>query len=322
MAYITGNGSSFQNLWNDLGDVNGQLVSQPASIAWGNSSEPRLDVFAVSSTEKTVYGRRLVEDGWGGWEKFGTRAASQPVLCYTDDDRIDVWTTREDSHDIMHYYWDPRSQEFTLPSAGPDTSSGPVATAPGVSCGNNTHVDLVWYDHDSGILRYNVHEKDTRWEKAQRFDGEFIGDPAIFRFQDDRVDFFGVQADHRVYHLSHTGGALKGLTLIGGNVTSVPSVISQKSGEFDVVALGSSGTVQHAHYDGTVWSEWEDLPFQAVSACEVVLYMDYIILLALGKKEVQFASWISKGESEWADSVEVKSIGGNPSLDFFIRDEE
>jgi hypothetical protein len=46
---------------------------------------------------------------------------------------------------------------------------------------------------------------------------------------------------------------------LGGVVTSAPAVCSQRSGLLDVFARGANGALMHKSWNGTVWSDWEDL---------------------------------------------------------------
>ena len=46
---------------------------------------------------------------------------------------------------------------------------------------------------------------------------------------------------------------------LGGVITSAPAACSQASGLLDVFARGTNGALLHKSWDGTSWSEWEDL---------------------------------------------------------------
>ena len=46
---------------------------------------------------------------------------------------------------------------------------------------------------------------------------------------------------------------------LGGAISSAPAACSQTSGLLDVFARGANGTVVHKSWNGTSWSEWEDL---------------------------------------------------------------
>ncbi|KAH8652914.1 hypothetical protein BGZ61DRAFT_374520 [Ilyonectria robusta] len=329
IMHRSGNGSSFtDSSWEDLFDTTGTF-SQPAAIAWKPEGKDRLDVFALSSSERTIYGRHFQDGNWSDWEEIASGADSQPVLCKVADNRIDMWTTDLESHNITQNDWIVEKDGFwsTLDGDGKFNSSdtGPARSAAGIACRDyNIAHDIAWYDRDNGSLWYRFYKDRDGWSTPKDFGGHFIGDPALASFANypQRLDFFGVQENHQVYHFSRTGDEDSELETLGGNVTSTPAVVSPFRGVIDVVALGRDGRIKHVHYNGSAWAgEWEDLGVSASAAPQVVMFNGWVVLMALGKNEVRYASWKSEGESAWADLVKMESLPDvTPSLDFFEED--
>lgn len=331
LEYNVGDGVTFNKEWEDLGETVGKLISQPASMAWEVDGKPRLDVYALSSSENSVQGRHRQDGAWSDWEDFGSGGGSQPIICKVADDRIDLWITDVADRNIMHRFWVPESDEYSAqdeeqqfqPAAGLE-DTGPTASAPGAVCRDDKfYHDLVWYDREDNSLWHRVYSNDDGFSVPYHFDGDFIGDPVLVTFDDNpiRIDFYGVQENREVYHFRKENDEYSGLETLGGNVTSVPSVISPSEGVYDVVALGADGLLKHIHYDGSAWAKnWEDLGVAAISAPLAVLYDSKIVLFALGSDGVQLASWESGGEDSWADLVDMKPLNGDPSLEFFVAD--
>ncbi|KAJ4198462.1 hypothetical protein NW755_001146 [Fusarium falciforme] len=295
-------------------------------MAWKPDGKDRLDVFALSSQDRTIYGLHLQDGNWSGWEEIASGADSQPILCKIADNRIDMWTTDLESHNITQNDWIIEKNSFWSTSDGNGkfrtSDTGPARSAPGIVCRDyNITQDIAWYDRDSGSLWYRFYTDDDGWFKSRDIGGHFIGDPALVSFVNypQRLDFFGVGEDHQVHHFSRTGDEDSKLEALGGNVTSTLAVVSPSKGVMDAVALGRDGRIKHIHYNGSAWAdEWEDLGVSASAAPKVVIFNGWVVLIALGKHEVRYASWKSEGESSWADLVKFKSLPGvTPSLDFF-----
>ncbi|KAL2693531.1 hypothetical protein Neosp_000091 [[Neocosmospora] mangrovei] len=328
IQHRSGNGSSFDDSsWEDLSKIS--TLTQPVAIAWKPNNTDRLGVFSLSYQDRKVYGLYLQDGNWSEWEEIAFGADSQPILCQVEENRIDMWTTDLESHNITQNHWVVGENRFWSQSQGNGkfrpSIHGPAKSAAGIVCRDHRDSDIwhdvSWYDRDNSSLLYSFYNGTSDWSKPRRFGGHFIGDPVLVFFANNpqRLDFFGVGEDHQVYHLSLTGDEYSKLEALGGNVTSTPAVVSPRNGVMDVVALGRDGRIKHMHYNGSAWEdEWEDIGVSASAAPQVVFFNGRVVLFALRKDEVQYASWESEGESSWADLVKMKSLPGViPSLDFF-----
>ncbi|KAI6777895.1 uncharacterized protein J7T54_001552 [Emericellopsis cladophorae] len=93
--------------WTDLGQIpRGNMVAQPVAISWEPNGDTRLDVFALSSNNGTVYTRyRRDKDGqWSDWAAIGDGVGSRIVACRPGSERIDLFALDADSGDIVHNY--------------------------------------------------------------------------------------------------------------------------------------------------------------------------------------------------------------------------
>ncbi|KAK7428393.1 hypothetical protein QQZ08_005012 [Neonectria magnoliae] len=332
IAYTSHNGTSWDD-WIDLGQPKGDLTSQPAAIAWQSKTYniPRVDVFAVSSSEKTVYGRRLENDSWSAWDDMGPNAGSQPILCKVYDDRIDIWSTDASDHEISHNWWMSWMDDPTWYTEGGAWQSQPLdtaASAPGVVCRDTDIIhDIIWYDRDESLVWHQQwNEADQKWLDPQSFHGSFVGDPTVVSFSDDseRLDFFGVQEDNEMYHFSWSSSdGHSSLKSLGGNITSVPSVVSLSKGTYDVVALGNNGTLLHTSYDGSEWSDWDDTGIEAESAPLAVSVDDQVFVFALGKDgDLVCTTMDVSVKMKWTKSASKKtSLGGDLSRKYYVQED-
>ncbi|KPM41705.1 hypothetical protein AK830_g4863 [Neonectria ditissima] len=332
IAYITNNGSSWDD-WIDLGEPKGDLISQPAAIAWQSKTYeiPRVDVFAVSSSENTVYGRRLENDSWSAWDDLGPNAGSQPILCKVYDDRIDIWSTDSSDYNITHNWWLSQLDDPTWYTEGgtwQPQDFGTAASAPGVVCRDTDIIhDVVWYDRDDSMVWHEQwNEADQKWLDPQSFDGTFIGDPTVVSFSDDseRLDFFGIQENNEMYHFSWSSSdGHSSLKSLGGNITSVPSVVSLSKGTYDVLALGNKGTLQHASYDGSDWSDWDDTGIEAQSAPLAINVDDQVLVFVLGEDSQLVCTTMDVSvKMKWTKSSATKtSLGGDLSREFYVQED-
>lgn len=323
--------SSWDSEWTDLGhpDESGELISQPAAVAWfHNGDEPRLDMMAVNSNGNTVYGRHLTDDpsnDWSDWENLGSGLAS-PVFTCKIGDRIDMWGIDEVDSDVIHDWW---WTDDTWAMEGQDWQNQNIAqssSSPAVLCREEVSHDVAWYERSRSRV-WHSHWDDSWSSSPKSYTGDFAGDPTLFSFSDDldHFVFFGIQEDSQMYHWSWSGSSrsYSDMETLGGNLTSVPSVISLSRGAYDVVATGVNGKLQRLHYDGSDWAgDWEELDFEAHSAPLVVSFGGRVIIFALGKDgKMMAASLDVNADSEkWADKVEVEEFGDKFSTKFFVRD--
>ncbi|KPM42093.1 hypothetical protein AK830_g4459 [Neonectria ditissima] len=282
----------FPTTWHDLGATAGKIISQPAAIAWKLNGTPRLSIFASASL-----------------------TTSQPVLCRVGDgadQRIDLWVTDADSHEIKQQSWDVDADSWAVDDGFADINgTGPARTAPAVFCRrNNVKHDVVWYGReDGGALWYRGYNSTSRkWEEPRDFGGKFLGDPALFTQakRQGRLDFFGVQDNHEVYHFSRTDDEFSELESLGGNVTSTPSIVGSVTGlagTFDMVALGSDGNTRHMYYDQTSQSnKWENIYLTSIGAPALAMHGRYTIVLLLLREDGIYWATTSAGGS-WVGVV-------------------
>jgi len=320
------------DLWFDVGDIKSKFSSQPAAVAWAHDGQPRLSVFAVSSADNAVYGSYLQDEEWSAWEQVGPNAGSQPVLCQVGNgtkEYIDMWVTDSESHEVMQQYWDVDKDRWSVYDGFAYTNgTGPASTAPAVACRDDDTYDVVWYGrNDGGALWHRGYNSTIReWGEPRGFGGSFVGNPALFAQEQSpqRIDFFGVQDNHEVYHFTRNGTEFSELHSLGGNVTSTPSVTGSVAGgnyTMEVVALGSDGYVRHQQYNGSAWYEdWENLNLSAVGAPLLTKWDGTLNVLFLLREDGLYYSTIEDGETNWIGKMTMSPIGGSPSLGFFGDD--
>lgn len=212
---------------------------------------------------------------------------------------------------------------------------GPAASAPGVCCRDSTiFTDLVWYTRSDGRLMHSQYNRggNGEWSNPRSIGGNFIGSPVVYTTSDDpeRFDFFGVQADNELYTFtwrssrSNSDGDYSNLNSLGGSIASQPSVVSVAEGVYDVVALGTDGSVKHQHHNGTAWREdWEDLDIKAMSAPQVMEFDGMIWLFSVNRDGQLQASNMedNEGRATWRGQLTTENLGGEIELDFLLAED-
>ncbi|KAI9154864.1 hypothetical protein HJFPF1_07423 [Paramyrothecium foliicola] len=328
----------------DLGETPGKLISQPSSFSWKvKETIPRLDVFAVSSPDFSVYRRHYSNaENWTEWEYEGSDIGSSVSICGPFSGKMDVWSTSQVNHGIYHDWWYQKpDKEISRSGLRGNTSEhgkmsegengwkevhelGEANSALAVVCRpTDIQADVLWYDRSrSKVVHSAWNQSNTRWSNQQAFDGEFIGNPTVFSFDDQNWDFFGVQTDKKLYHLSWKtwDGGYSKLEDIGGSIASTPAAVSLKAGTIDLVALGTDGNLWHTSFDGDDWaSEWEDLGIEARSAPTAIVHDKQVYITAV-TKDNRLLSWFRSAEDinvKWKDSFEREDLGGDMSLEYF-----
>lgn len=334
ITYKFMNESKWDEEWTDLGKPDGTIISQPTAVAWEMEGVPRLDIFVVSSYEKTVYGRHLANDSWSDWRSFGPNAGSQPVLCQPYDGRIDLWSTDAKNNDISHNWWmvpvDPPKDKKSNPKWYTDKGSwqlarlGSAASAPGVVCRESSIIhDVAYYDKEEGHVWHHQWHKKKGWLNKQSFKGAFVGDPTLVTFPDapERVDFFGLQDDDKLYHYSWTtDDGFSSLYDIGGSIASVPTVISLNKGTYEMLALDTNGTVMYQHYDGSEFAdEWKDLGVKAQAAPLATRYDGKVYIFMVDTDgQMTVATLAEEGiDGTGNQAFEAKELGGEMSEEYY-----
>ena len=349
IAFRKYNGSGWAG-WDDLGKTTTELISQPSSHAWTvNGSFPRLDVLVVGDNEHTVYNKYLSDqEEWPEWDVVGVNAGSPITTCVVEqlnkEPRLDLWGTDSGSRNITHTYWwynDPddvpnEGFEGSTHNVGWFYSAGsdwdvqqpltPSKTKPAVICpvsdgSNEKYHDIIWYDVDEAKLWHSQFSDDDNWSDENGFTGDWIGDPSLYTFGDRKKwYFFGVQENNRMYHLSWDDGSYSQLQNMGGDIISVPAVVSVDDDILDVVALSKDGTLVHQHYDGSAWgSGWEDLEIKAHSAPTMTILDDEVWIVAVNA-DGELMAW-SRDDSaagRWQYSLsDGQNLGGELSLEYW-----
>lgn len=299
-------------------------------MAWESKTYqiPRVDAFAVSSSDKTVCGRRVENNSWSAWEDLGPKAGSQPILCKVYGDRIDIWSIDSSLYDISHKWWMSFMDEPTWSTPGVAwelQGRGVAASAPAIVCRNTDIIhDIIWYDRNKPLVWHTQgNEADKKWLDPQSFHGTFIGDPTVVSFDDDvgHLDFFGVQKDNKMYHFSWSSSTgHSSLKSLSGNITSVPSDVSLSKGTYDVLALGNNGTPQHQSYDGSEWSGWGNTGMEAESAPLAITFDDRDFVFVLGANGQLVCTTMDMSvKMKWTESAAKKtSLGADFSRKFYV----
>ena len=328
----------------DLGATPGKLISQPSSFSWKvNDTWSRLDVFAVSSPDFTVYRRHYSEaEEWTAWEPQGRDIGSPVVICGAYPDTMDVWATSKSRQSIYHDWWFPKSSknisksvtssgntsEYGKMSEGDnglkeESNLGHTKSAPAVVCRASTiHLDLFWYDRtQNGLVHSGWNQTREEWTTNTGFVGNFIGSPTVFSFGHEEWDFFGVQANKKLYHLSwkSTNGGYSQLESLDGSIASVPTAVSLKEGSLDVFALGTNGNLQHIHYDGQEWTKWEDLDIKSSSAPSAMVHNMRVHIMVVSKNGsmISCSQLVDNAGKSWKGRLEQEVVGNNISLQYF-----
>lgn len=305
----------------------------------------------MGDNEHTVYNKYLSEmEDWPEWDVVGINAGSPVATCVVDRlnnaPRLDLWGTDSGTRNITHSFWwqnDPDSlpddafEGIThdngryYSGSGDWDSQGPLTPSkakPAVICplsdgsGEKYH-DIIWYDTDEPKLWHSQFSDDDNWSDAEEYPGDWIGDPSLYVFDDrDKWYFFGVQEDNKMYHLNWDDGSYSNLQSMGGDIISVPAVVSVSENVLDVVALSQGGTLVHQHFDGFGWeSGWEDLDIRAHSAPTMMILDEEVWIVAVNA-DGELMAW-SRDDSatgRWQYSLsEGRNLKGELSLEYWTQ---
>lgn len=327
IAYKLGTDGSNET-WTILKDTPANIIGQPVAFSWEpRTDEPRLDVVVVTA-EGNVWGSHLGNKWWSDWEAMGPYAGSQPVYCNMRQNRTDLYATDALNYNVSHTYWRTGEDEqkwLNEQGRWQILQTGPAKNAPGAVCrwwpGAKVMQDVVWYDRDERrVWHMSYFRLSTDWGTAKSFNGAWVGDPVLVSYGEDseRVDFLGIQEDHRMYHFSKEGDKIYSeLNDLGGSFASVPSVVSPKTGIYDVVALGMDGYLHHTRYDNATdgwWSSWETLDIQAESAPSAILYDEEVEIVYLGKSGGLMRAAIKPDDKGSWNSSSSSNIGTGMSF--------
>ena len=323
-------------------------------MAWSVQKKyPRLDVIAVSSSQRRAFNRWYDQkESWAPpdkqeWAKLSPSIGSAIAACKIREDRLDFWAIDIDTGNITHTYW-VNWDDDEIVGGGKDGTTGMIGqfwtgshnwetqmalgqsrSAPAVVCRDSeVYHDIAYYGREDNALYHASFSMEDDWQTSDPWEGDWIGDPMLYVPPDDpeRWEFFGVQKNNEMYHISWSsrdGGGYSSVNELGGNIISVPGVISVDTGVVDIVALDTKGVLQHRHYDDdNGWSkEWESLGVRAHSAPTITSFDDKLFIAAVSESG-NLTVWTrdnSVAES-WKGSLEENDLGGNMSLDFLTDD--
>lgn len=328
----------------DLGESPESMLSQPSSFSWKvhiNIGFPRLDLWTVGGDNNTAYRRHFTNvEGWTAWEAEGEDIGSSIAICGPYPHKMDVWSTARSDQRIYHDWWyqypdedigkglkDGNTTKHGKMSEGEngwlkENDLGRAKSAPAVVCrDSNVQADVLWYDRTTSKLTHSSWELTTKWSSSTTFDGDFIGNPTVVSFDKDEWDFFGVQSDNKLYHLSWKGGktGYSKLNNLGGSLISAPTIVSLGDNKMDVIALGTDGNLQRMYFDGSEWADkWENLKISARSAPSAIVYKNLLYILAVTEKNTIMAlSRDAKFATSWKYSLRKEDLSGKMTVDGF-----
>lgn len=342
--------------WFDLGQAPGGFISQPTAATWNvNGTYPRLDVVAVSTSRRVIYGLyHTEEEGWTDWARAGNNAGSPIQACIKsnvdDDERLDFWMREDESETLSHNFWVEKapdeisdagfngdtSEQGAFSSGGkswgtlPGIDKEKTSATPAVVCRDSTNAhDLFWYDTGFDTLVHSAYDDDEgAWGDPRTFEGHWVGEPQVVSFEDTPSEwhFIGVQKDGKAYHLSRnedsSGDGYSEMKNMGSltKIVSTPSIISIDKGIMDVIAMREDGQLVHRHLEKgrLIGDDWEILDIHAGSAPVLAAIKDKIYILAVSK-DGDLQAWTVPKEKKqrWNDSLsKAVSLGGKLSTAF------
>lgn len=273
---------------------------------------------------------------------MGENAGSIVSTCAPRDEALNLWAVAENNADIIHSWWEQEDPDDIEPEDSGNTSKqGCFYRTEGnqwrtelenassaLHCISRPDVDalydVAYYVKDTKqAIVASFSRRKREWHYQRLEDGDWVGEPHLFDQGDeddkdeDRWDFFGVQSDKTLYHQTWTSDSFANMERLGGSIISRPAVVRLGSGTFDVVALGSNGTLQHLYFNGDEWEEnWEDLGLEASSAPVARLHNNQVVLLALARNGSLIA-WTrdNRRERSWRGSFRAENLAGALSLD-------
>lgn len=131
-------------------------------------------------------------------------AGSPVVMRQGDDTRLDMWMTDVESRNVTHAWW-VTVPDDEITDEGKEGKTGDLGywktvfnwdvitqlgtqakSAPGIVCrDSDVRHDIPWYDNDKDLLWHSSYNGQDRLE-PKSFEGQFIGDPSVFTFPDNK----------------------------------------------------------------------------------------------------------------------------------------
>lgn len=281
-----------------------------------------------------MWASHITDGSWTDWEAMGPYTDSQLVFCKSNYNRLDVWALDQLSHNVTHTYWLRGNEERWANRAGQwgiVAEGGPAKGAPGAECRELQETtivhDLVYYDREEAkVYHMSYFRRTGKWGRKKSWDGAWMGDPVLISLnnQTDRVDFFGIQENRRMYHFGkYNEYNYTEMEDLGGSFASVPSVVAPDDGEIDLVALGMDGRLVHNHFDGDEWfDEWETLDIESASAPKAVVKDDTVVVFYISRAgEMVVSSIEPDDDGRWTvGEITTNVLGGNLTNGYYGDD--
>ncbi|KAJ2986024.1 hypothetical protein NUW58_g5228 [Xylaria curta] len=179
------------------------------------------------------------------------------------DPRVDLFG-RSPDHSLWHkfstgYDWQPEGVEH-IPSD--------AFSCPSVSSWGYGRLDIVWINRSDGIVLHKYFDGGNwgpSWEGAIELSGDGDLDSVeTLSWGQGRLDIIGNAPNGSILHKAWTGTDYyptgKEWEDLGGNFSGLPSIGSWGENRLDVVGISAeTGSLFHRFWEGTKWSDWEDL---------------------------------------------------------------
>ncbi|KAI0503382.1 hypothetical protein F5B22DRAFT_550979 [Xylaria bambusicola] len=198
---------------------------------------------------------------------LSTGLASARTACISavswGDPRVDIFGWADDKS-IWHkfytgYDWQPEKFE-RIPSES--------TSCPAVSSWAYGRLDLVWVSHaDETVIHkwFGGGSWGPSWKEANNLGG--YGDIDLIEtisWGENRLDIVGNAFNGSFLHKAWTGDSYypsgEEWENLGGNFSGLPSIGSWGENRLDVVGISAvTGSLFHKYWDGSGWSQWEDL---------------------------------------------------------------
>ncbi|GAW20248.1 hypothetical protein ANO14919_097470 [Xylariales sp. No.14919] len=177
------------------------------------------------------------------------------------DPRVDVFGRAPDNS-IWHkfytgYDWQPEKFE-RIPSQ--------AASCPSASSWGYGRLDILWVDESSGNVLHKYFDGGSwgpSWEDNLNLGGD-VDSVQTLSWGKNRLDIVGNTDNGTYLHKAWTGTDYyptgQQWEDLGGNFSSTPYIASWGPDRLDIVGLSAeTNSLWHRFWEGTRWTEWEDL---------------------------------------------------------------
>lgn len=245
------------------------------------------------------------------WTSLNGECFSPPTVCGSDDGAIVVMTLTENREFAAKRFHDGDWSEWWDVHA----PGGYLASNPVTACvGGESHVVAF------GNERESPHELMMKRSNGGRFGdwnvagGDFSADPVVFVDSDDTFSVFGLGAeDGLLYHATWSGRNASSIEgggsprRVGGpSFMSLPSVIRNRKGQIDMLAVDRNGVLRKAALkkDSTLGEDdWENLGgfFNSAPAARLTAN-DTVSVFGIGpNRTIIHGRWRVSEDGKWTD---------------------